>query len=255
MSFYFVKIIQVLLMPPALMLLIMLAGLILLHGSRRYGKVLIISGILLLVATSLPIISDTLISNMENIPALSKEQMKNTDAQAIVILGGGSYSNAPEYGGDTVSIATLERIRYGAYIHRQSGLPILVSGGRVFSDRKTAEATLMEKVLENDFHTPVKWRENQSRNTWENAQYSYHMLAPEKINKIILVTHALHMSRAVMSFEAAGFDVIPAPLGFDNGDNSFTIFDLIPQVDTMESMRNMLHEVIGTFWYRLHYMS
>lgn len=253
MSFYFVKIIQVLLMPPALMLLIMLAGLILLHWSQRYGKVLIISGILLLVGTSLPIISDTLISNMENIPALSKERMKNTDAQAIIILGGGSYSNAPEYGGDTVSGATLERIRYGAYIHKQSGLPILVSGGRVFNNKKMTEAALMGKVLENSFHTPVRWREDQSRNTWENAQYSYRMLIPEEINKIILVTHALHMPRAVMSFKAAGFEVIPAPLGFHHGEDSFDIFDLLPQVNTMESMRDMLHEVIGMLWYRLHY--
>lgn len=254
MGFYLVKIIQTLLMPPALMLLIMLAGLILLHWSQRYGKVLIISGILLLTAASLPIISDPIVSAMENIPALSKEKMKNTDAKAIVILGGGSYPDAPEYGSATVSTATLERIRYGAYIHKQNNLPILVTGGRVFAYAKTAEATLMARVLENDFHTPVTWREDQSRNTWENAQYSYRMLAQKKINKIILVTHALHMPRAVMCFKAAGFKVIPAPLGFHHRGNGFRIFDLLPQVDTMESIRDMMHEAIGTLWYRLRYM-
>ncbi len=254
MSFYFVKIIQTLLMPPALMLLIMLAGLILLRWSRRYGSILIISGILLLTAASLPVISNTVVSAMENIPALSKEQIKNTDAKAIVILGGGRYPDAPEYGGDTISTATLERIRYGAYIYKQNSLPILVTGGRVFAYMKTAEATLMGKVLENDFHTPVRWREDQARNTWENAQYSYRMLAKEKINKIILVTHALHMPRAVMSFEAAGFNVVPAPLGFHHSRGGFHIFDLLPQADTMKITHDMLHEALGTLWYRLYYM-
>ncbi len=254
MSFYIVKIIQTLLMPPALMIIIMLTGMILLRWSQRYGKILIISGIVLLVASSLPVISDGLVSAMENIPALSKEQLKNTDAKAIVILGGGSYLGAPEYGGDTVSSASLERIRYGAYIDKQNHLPILVTGGRVLDYVKTAEATLMAKVLENDFHTPVKWREDQARNTWENAQYSHRMLAQEKINKIILVTHALHMPRAVMSFEAAGFEVIPAPLSFHSSGNHIRIFDLLPQAGAITSMHNMLHEIIGTFWYRLHYM-
>ncbi|VAX14697.1 protein of unknown function DUF218 [hydrothermal vent metagenome] len=253
MSFYLVKIIQTLLMPPALMIIIILTGLVLLHWSRRYGKILIISGTVLLVASSLPVISDNLVSAMENIPALSKEQIKNTDAKAIVILGGGSYPEAPEYEGDTVSTATLERIRYGAYIHKQDNLPILVTGGRVLGYTKTAEATLMAKVLENDFHTPVKWREDQARNTWENAQYSYRMLAMGKIKKIILVTHALHMPRAVMSFKAAGFEVIPAPLSFHQSGNDIHIFDFLPQAGSMETTHNMLHEVIGTLWYRLHY--
>lgn len=254
MGFYLVKIIQTLLMPPALMIIILLAGLITLRWSRRYGKILIISSIILLVAVSLPIVSDPFVSAMENIPALSKEQIINTPAQAIVILGGGRYPNAPEYGADTVSTATLERIRYGADIYRQKHLPILVTGGRVFSDRKEAEATLMAQVLENDFHTPVKWQEDQARNTWENAQYSYRILKQAKINNIILVTHALHMPRAVMSFKAAGFDVIPAPLGFHHRGNGFNIFALIPQVGTMGSMRDMLHESIGILWYRLRYM-
>ncbi|HEB55176.1 MAG TPA: YdcF family protein [Gammaproteobacteria bacterium] len=254
MSFYLVKIIQALLMPPALMIIIILAGLILLRWSQRYGKILIISGIFLLLVASLPVISNSLVSTMENIPALNKEQIKNSGAKAIIILGGGSYLGAPEYGGDTVSTASLERIRYGAYIHKQNDLPILVTGGRVLDYIKTPEATLMARVLKNDFHTPVKWREDQARNTWENAQYSYRMLAREKIKKIILVTHALHMPRALMSFEAAGFEVIPAPLSFHQSGNDIHIFDILPQAASMEVTYNMLHEFIGTLWYRLHYM-
>ncbi len=254
MTFYLVKIIQPLFMPPAIMILLILAGLILLRWSQRYGKVLIISGVLLLIAASLPVITAPLVTAMENIPALNKEQMKATDAGAIVILAGGSYLDAPEYGGDTVSRTTLERIRYGAYVHRQTGLPVLVTGGRVFDYVKIAEATLMKKVLENDFHTPVRWREDQARNTWENAQYSQQILKQEKINRIILVTHALHMPRSVMSFEAAGFEVTPAPLAYHSRINGFSVSDFLPRARAMNNLSHLMHEVIGILWYRLRYM-
>jgi len=254
MSFYLVKIIQPLLMPPAIMILLILVGLILLRWSQRYGKVLIISGALLLVAASLPIITNPLVTAMENIPALNKEQMKTSDAGAIVILGGGSYLDAPEYGGDTVSTKTLERIRYGAYVHRQTGLPVLVTGGRVFEYIKTAEATLMKKVLETDFQTPVKWTEDRARTTWENAQYSQQTLKQEKINRIILVTHALHMPRSVMSFEAAGFEVTPAPLAYHSRIDGFSVSDFLPRARAMNNLSYLMHEVIGILWYRLRYM-
>jgi len=254
MTFYLVKIIQPLLMPPAIMILLILLGLILLRRSQRYGKILIISGALLLVAASLPVITGPLVTAMENIPALNKEQMKTTNAGAIVILAGGSYLNAPEYGGDTVSTPTLERIRYGAYVHRQTELPVLVTGGRVFDYTKIAEATLMKKVLGNDFQTPVKWHEDQARNTWENAQYSYRILKQEKINRIILVTHALHMPRSVMSFEAAGFEVTPAPLAYHTKSDGFSISDFLPSARAMNNLSYLMHEVIGILWYRLRYM-
>ena len=253
MAFYFVKLIQPLLMPPALMILIILAGIIVLRKSQRYGKILIISGLVLLVASSLPVITKPLVMAMENTPALTREKMQAAQAQAIIVLGGGSYLNAPEYESDTVSTPTLERIRYGAYVHRQTRLPMLVSGGRVYDDIKVSEASLMKSVLEKDFQTPVKWPEEQSRNTWENAVYSYRILEQENIKRIILITHALHMPRAIMSFEAAGFEVIPAPIAYHSYSTEF-LSRLIPKADNMYAMSQLMHEIIGNLWYRLRYM-
>ena len=253
MSFYLVKIIQLLVMPPALMIFIMLAGLILMRWSKRYGKILIISGLLLLVAASLPIITRPLVLAMENIPPLNIAQMKNSDAGAIIILSGSSYLNAPEYESDTVATSTLERIRYGAYVHRQTKLPVLVTGGRVFEHINIAESVLMKKVLNSDFQTPVMWLEDQARNTWENAQYSYRILKQEKIKKIILVTHAMHMRRSLMSFEAAGFEVIPAPLAYHSGKSNIAVSKFLPSAKAMYNLRQVMHEVFGILWYRLRY--
>ncbi len=47
-----------------------------------------------------------------------------------MVLGGGRYRDAPEYGNDTVGEYTLVRLRYAAKLHRETGFPLLVTGGR-----------------------------------------------------------------------------------------------------------------------------
>ena len=44
--------------------------------------------------------------------------LTNSGAQAIVVLGGGTYFNVVEYGSDTVNRYSLERIRYAARLHQ-----------------------------------------------------------------------------------------------------------------------------------------
>ena len=56
-----------------------------------------------------------------------------SEAQAVVVLGGGLRRDALEYGGDTLGTFTLERVRYGAHVAKRTGLPVLVTGGVVFT--------------------------------------------------------------------------------------------------------------------------
>jgi uncharacterized SAM-binding protein YcdF (DUF218 family) len=72
----------------------------------------------------------------------------------------------------------------------------------------------MAETLKKDFGVPARWQEAASRNTAENALFSFRMLSPKKIRKIFLVTDVWHMKRAVYLFRKAGFYVIPAPMGF-----------------------------------------
>lgn len=256
MDIYLIKVISQLIMPPNPILLMILAGIILQYryNNHKAGKILSYGGLGLLIAFTSPLLSSSLTLLLENTPALSRQQLQTTNAQAIVILGAGTYKNAPEYGEDTVGSATLERIRYGAFVHQHTQLPVLVTGGRVFSDNLSSEAENMQKVMQSQLQSPVTWLEEQSRNTWENATYSYKILNKQGINKIILVTHALHMRRSIISFEAAGFEVLPAPLSFHSKNISFSIFQILPSAHTMSSIQNALHEVAGILWYKLRYM-
>ena len=84
-----------------------------------------------------------------------------------MILGGGTRRDAPEYGGDTLGQLTLERVRYGARVARLTGLPVLVTGGSVLGGE--TEAKLMQESLRAEVAVDVKWAEDRSRTTHENA--------------------------------------------------------------------------------------
>lgn len=158
------KILAALILPPAGPVLLALFGLWLARSckSRRWqhgGAALAALSLGSLLLLSLPVVGNALMAPLENQPPITPAQLQRV--QAIVILGGGSYYAAPEYGGDTVSNYTLERLRYGARLARQFRLPLLVAGSAPFGGR--AEAESMREVFENDFGVKVRWVETASR--------------------------------------------------------------------------------------------
>jgi uncharacterized SAM-binding protein YcdF (DUF218 family) len=252
MELLFTHVVEAFILPPGIFFLLLLLGLILRQRLYRTGQVFIYSASILLLLMSLPIISNPLLHLYERMPALDETTLAHTQAKAIVILAGGRYANAPEYQGDTVSRHSLERIRYGAWLQRKTKLPILVSGGSVYGGERLGEAQLMQDVLEHGFLAVVRWVEKDSRTTYENAFDSRKMLEAEGIKNIILVTHAIHMPRAVEAFEKAGFTVTPAPMGFDTS-SSPTFLGFLPSIYSLYNVYDLMHELIGRLWYRLRY--
>src|SRR4029450_1543911 len=133
----------------------------------------------------MPVVSNALRQGIGGSPVLDLERAKS--AQAIVILGGGTRPDAPEYGGDTLGHLTLERVRYGARVAQFTGLPILVTGGAATGGEP--EASLMRQSLEREYGVGVQWTENQSRNTHENAVLSAAILRSQGIHRVVLVAH------------------------------------------------------------------
>jgi len=209
------------------------------------------TGLLLLL--SLPLVSDLLLRKVEIYPPLPVGQVTAGGAGAIVVLAGG-WRRGPEYGEPTINTYSLQRLRYGAWLHRRNGLPIALSGGRVSGDEQYAEAELMARLLEEDFGLSPHWVESQSRNTAENARYTVTLLQQGRVGKILLVTHAFHMPRAVQEFEGLGIEVIPAPLAFlASPDFHFRARMLLPGIKSLSHSYLALHELLGRAWYRLRY--
>lgn len=176
---------------------------------------------------------------------------KEFDAQAIVILGGGQRRAAPEYNGeDTAHSATLMRLAYGAYLYKKTELPILVSGGKVLDDNES-EAKVMENTLQEIFSVPTKWKEELSQNTSENASYSSEILKSAGIKKILLVTEAWHMRRAMLAFSSTRLEVIPAPTNFLSPLRDDRVLVWLPNADSLSMSSRAMHEWIGYIWYRI----
>ncbi len=173
--------------------------------------------------------------------------------QAIVVLGGGRLRQAPEMGGaDVPSLEALSRLRHAARLQRQTGLPLLVTGGR--PDAATmSEAQIMTQVLQQDFAVPVRWLEAESNNTAENATFSAAILHPLQIKRIWLVTDAVHMRRAQQVFRHHGFEVVAAPTTF-MAQGPLRVIDFVPHARELARSSYALHEWVGLVWYRLRYL-
>src|SRR5450432_3100595 len=138
---------KTLVLPPTGPLLLALAGLSMRRRFPRAGSVAAWTGVVALLLLSMPIVAGLLVRSLGESPPFDPAQ--TSGAQAIVVLGGGTRRNAPEYGGDTLGVLTLERLRYGTVVASATHLPILLSGGSVYGG--DAEAKLMQASLERDF--------------------------------------------------------------------------------------------------------
>ena len=203
------------------------------------------TGVGALLALSMPIVSVWIIGAMGRTPP-PLDLAKSTDAQAIVILGGGIRPFAAEYSGSTLSSTTLERVRFGARVARATGLPVLVSGGAL-RDTPT-EAALMRNALTNEYHVPVRWTEGRARNTHENAVNSAAILKANGIARVILVGHSFDFPRSRREFEAAGIAVVAAPIGIP-GDGLPSFDDFIPQVGGLQQSYFATYELLANIFY------
>lgn len=251
MDIWIINIFKALLLPQGSLLILTAIGICLgIHGHKSGFTILILTG-LAGYLLSTPLVTKTLASALETYPAIHAADIKAFKAQAIVVIGGGAKAFAPEYEtSTTVNFYTLERLRYAAKLARSTHLPLLASGGKVFDQSKPSEASAMNTVLTDDFGIKPQWLEEQSRNTAENAHFSYALLDKLHIHKIILVTHALHMPRAAQAFNESGFEVLPAPTSFLTDHTPENIFSFLPNAKAFMESTAVIHEYIGQIWKR-----
>lgn len=237
-----------LLLPPILFLVTGAIGCALWRRRPRLSRNLIFTSLALLWLTSSAAFNGPLLEAL-GWPAPA-DLRQASGAQAIVVLGGGMRHAALEYGAAaTVNARTLERVRYAAWLSRQTGLPVLASGGHP-NAAPAAEAEMMKSVLENEFSTPVRWIEVESKNTFENARASARILREAGIGKVFLVTHSFHMRRAVQAFAPTGIEVIPAPTGL-SPSGPLTPVDFLPSPPGFQTSYFIAHELVGRVWYAI----
>jgi uncharacterized SAM-binding protein YcdF (DUF218 family) len=232
-------------LPPVALVFAALLGLLLEHRHRRLGRVLMWAGALGLLVLATPPVANALLFSLEgNLPLAPPP---DRPPQAIVVLGGDNLSYGGPDAPDELGPLSLERDRAAAALYRKTGLPILVTGGRVRA-REVPIADLMADSLRRDFQVPVRWTEREARDTWENAHLSAAILRLQGIDSIYLVTHAWHMPRAILSFAGTGITITAAPTRMDRAP-PLGLRDLIPSPYAWRQSYFALHEWVGLAWY------
>ncbi len=258
MSLVLSKAISQLLLPPGGLILLGLLGLA--FHKRAWGRGAIALSLICLWLLSVRPVHDALLWPLESkYAALQTDQlpagMSAGGKAVIVLLGGGTYRNAPEYGGrDVLGNHSLMRTAYAAEVARKTGLDVFATGGASLSGEGDPVGLVMQRHLRMLGVARSKTHaENAADTTWENAVNMRSLLAGSGVEKVILVTTAWHMPRSLWAFESVGFHVIPAPCAFTVKQSSYDLLDYLPAWSTFAESGDALHEYMGLLWYRLRY--
>ena len=251
--------ITMLVLPLASLLLLALTGLVLMVKRKRVnlGMVLVGLAVSTLWVLSCPVTAAWLgRTALPQYAPLTVAQLKAQRVQAIVVLGGGLFPEAPEYGEAQPGPATAARLRYGIWLSKQSGLPIAFTGGLGWSIKDTlpnghtTEAAVAARVALQDYGVSLRWLETQSRDTAENARLTAPLLQRDGVQRIALVTDAWHLPRAIVAFERTGLIITPAPMGYLLATQSGALLWL-PSVGGLSTSTRVLQELLGLLVARL----
>ncbi len=187
----------------------------------------------------------------ERIAALKKEVAGGRPGVVVLMLGGGREARAPEYGVASLSPLSLERLRYGVWLSRETGAPMMFSGGLGHAaEPGTPEAEVAAEIAQREFLRPLRWVESKSRDTRENARYAIDALREHGVTQLVLVTHGWHMQRALRAFreEAARaqlkWEIVPAPMGLAAAIER-PVLRWVPSSEGAQLVRAVLREKIG----------
>lgn len=250
-------ILKALVLPPASNLILIVIALALYRRYTRLALITLLLSLLSLWLIATPLVAVSLVQQLERCcPPLSARALVEDGVEAIVVLGGGRYADAPEFASaDVVNTATLSRLRYAVYLQSKSSLPVLVTGGKVYGHEDQGEAELMADTLSTYFGIEATWVENKSRTTRENAFFSSQLLQKNDITRIAVVTQAWHMRRAVREFQRQGMTVIPAPVDFVSGPAAPAfVIQLMPDARALHLSRIALKEWLGYWFYTLEHV-
>ena len=233
-------------LPPASFLILMLFGTRLLRSRPTLAKRVVVFSAVSLGVLSTNVFSVWLHNQViPDYPQVTAIDLKDKSVQAIVVLGGGVVTGLPG-GNQELSKTSLERLRLGAQLARQSSLPLVFSGGTGWGakEKTVSEADVAQKVLKDAFGIDLEFKESSSRDTQENAVNTWSLLSKDKITSIALVTSSTHMPRARTEFINVGF-VVTESAADQPTVGSETVLSLIPSASSLAVSQSVLYELLA----------
>ena len=248
LMFVLKKIVAAFALPPGLFVLALAGLAIYLRKRCRPAAIACTALAALIWAGSTEVFSDALLKPLES----AYKTPARPEGDVIILLCGGFRGGwRPFSASERLAPGTLERAAAAYKLQKETGLPVVISGGAPFSAEPEAEATaayLRELGLPADKIVI----EDKSRDTSENAEFTVRICREKGYKKIILVTSAFHMPRAALLFREAGAgELLPFPVARRTAGPNF-INDWLP--GSSFDARQALNEYAGLLYYRAYYI-
>ncbi|WP_070990165.1 YdcF family protein [Halofilum ochraceum] len=238
--------------PLTLTLALLALAIVLLFFRRRWTAIFLL--LIALVGTWLlatPFVAQKLMYSLER-------QYKPTaidripDADAIVVLGGGVSPQAPPRIGPNLGHGA-DRIWFGAQLYAAGKAPLIITTGmRPYTDQGQTAAAAGAEVLQ-AFGVPADAiiAPGRSLRTYTDAQIVGEIVEREELGRVLLITSALHMPRAMATFRSAQVRAFPAPTDFEVVESPEAgTHPWLPGSEAFWQTSRALHEYVGMAWYR-----
>jgi len=244
---YLHKILPLLFSPLFFIISLVIFGLII--GSKKIS----LTGVVILLFFSMPIVSDKLIAYLESDYELNQPSEIDT-ANAIVVLSGMVKTIKTKNGLDYEWNEAVDRFFTGIDLFNLDKAPNLIfTGGKLPWSIGVPEGEfLREEAIKLGIPKKDILLTENVENTDQEAKAIKKLLSLDN-PKVILVTSAFHMPRAQLVFEAAGISVIAFPVDFLIGTGKITLMSFIPSASSFASTNFFIREMIGRTYYNLKY--
>ncbi len=249
MFFVLSKTLDVLLSPLSWAILLLIAGFVRHRGSVPAWAPL--GALAILVFFSLEPVSNSLRRRLET--AAQRTERRNVTYDAVILLGGLVQEapmqawGVPAYNDHAERLlSTFDVLRTG---HAKEAI---VSGGSWQPEQNIVEARVLASQLE-------AWGvdrgriivEDRARNTRENAEFSKAIVDAHQFKRLLVITSAEHMPRALDCFHRVGLDPDALPVDYRSYDPAQSTGSLIPRAGPLSDSTAAIRELVGRVIYRL----
>jgi uncharacterized SAM-binding protein YcdF (DUF218 family) len=249
--FWLKKLLSQLVMPIPFSIMLFVLAAILWRTNRvtllQFGRVLLVTAIVVLTLTSQSQVSYFLADSLESQHNVNHQPI--TGSCVVMVLGSGNREQQGHTAVQQLSSIALARLTEGVRQFRLGQQCTLIVSGWSGGYLKTAHATIMAQAAE-ELGIPkasiVAF--NEPKDTIEEAYALQQRIGQQPFR---LVTSATHMPRAMMIFTSLGMQPQPAPSDFIAHQGFWWRLD----ADQLLASQKSIHEYVGMLWLNIKGMT
>jgi uncharacterized SAM-binding protein YcdF (DUF218 family) len=256
MSVYLSKILSLAIYPLTWIFVLLFIGLIFLAiKSHRAAAVTFSLSFIAFWIMAMPMTGQWLTHSLES-QYEAKDATSYQNADVIILLGGGMAGSAPPARLNPDLNDAADRVWFAAQLYHAKKAPYIIASGGTLTWHGTtqSEARAMRLFLE-QLGVPATAiiDEEQSRTTYKNALNCRSKVLYLEAKRILLVTSAAHLPRAMAVFQKLypESEIIPVATDVRVIEVGEDLLDWLPQAGGIGMLTEAWHEWLGLLIYRL----